>query len=190
MFVELASFAFILTSIYYVFLRRKQIRTPPPTIKGSPFVGVMFQLNFEFLHLTLQKWSQRYGEIFQFKIFGTTFVSLNSCSIIRDTFLKEPAATITAAKPPTFFGKYALDNYSDIAFDTMSKALVKKRKIGYRVINAYSEGLKLREEQITAELRCVMAKVKLQDNRDLDPGIIVEDFLLDLVEILVRCMLY
>lgn len=116
---------------------------------------------------------------------GKKFVSLNSSEVLREAFNQEPNATITAARSPTFYGKYILDNYSDIAFASPNQDWTRRRKLGHQVLRAYGEGLSCVESKIKRNLVSVKEYLRSNENKNLDPSEIVEEFVLNTVEILV-----
>lgn len=79
------------------FLRKNK----PPGPKGWPYFGVTFEVKIAKLHLTLYDWAKQYGDVFQFNMLGQKFICINSVDVLRDTFLKEPNATITGLQLST-----------------------------------------------------------------------------------------
>ncbi|XP_078334324.1 cytochrome P450 2U1-like [Crassostrea virginica] len=156
----------------------------PPGPKGWPLIGILFEFDLPTLHLKLFDWTRKYGEIFQFELLGKKFVSLNSSAVIREAFIEEPNATATAARPPTFYGEYQLDNYADIAFASPNPLWTRRRKLAHQLIRSYGKGLSCIEFQIKRNLVVVKEQIRSHENKTIDPSDIVEEFILNTVEVL------
>lgn len=159
-----------------------------PGPKGWPYIGVVFEVKIATLHLTLYDWAKQYGDVFQFNMLGKKFFCINSVDVLRDTFLKEPNATITANRPPTFIGKYSLSNYADVGFASPSPLWTKRRKLTYQLLHAYGEGLTCLEKQILKNLQILKGEVQSLDGRNAEPNVVVDNFIWNTVEILVRLL--
>jgi hypothetical protein len=138
------------------------------------------------LHLKLYEWTDTYGDIFQFEVLGKKFISLNSSEVLREAFNKEPNATITSFRSPSFGGQYLLDNFADVVTASPSPLWTKRRKLSYQLIRSYGEGLSIIESQIKENLQSMKKDIRSTANRDVDPSSIVEEFILNTVEVLVR----
>lgn len=156
----------------------------PPGPKGWPYFGVTFEAKITKLHLTLYDWAKQYGDVFQFNMLGQKFICINSVDVLRDTFLKEPNATITANRPPTFDGKYSLSNYADVGFASPSPLWTKRRKLTYQLLHAYGGGLTCLEKQILKNLQILKGEVQALDGRNTEPTVVVDNFIWNTVEIL------
>lgn len=165
-------------------------KNKPPGPNGWPYFGVMFKVQIAKLHLTLYDWAKQYGDVFQFDMLGKKFICINSVDVLRDTFLKEPNATITANRPPTFIGKYSLSNYANVAFASPSPLWTKRRKLTYQLLHAYGEGLPCLEKQIMKNLQILKDEVQALAGRNTEPHVVVDNFIWNTLEILVRLLYY
>lgn len=159
-------------------------KNKPPGPNGWPYFGVMFKVQIAKLHLTLYDWAKQYGDVFQFDMLGKKFICINSVDVLRDTFLKEPNATITANRSPTFIGKYSLSNYADVAFASPSPLWTKRRKLTYQLLHAYGEGLTCLEKQIMKNLQILKDEVQALAGRNTEPHVVVDNFIWNTLEIL------
>lgn len=162
--------------------RKRSSQIPGPN--GKPLIGNLLDLNLKSLHIKLFEWSKQYGDIFQFSIFSRKFVVINSSDILREAFLKEPNATIFAARPDLFFAKYFYLN-SDVAFSSLDPTWNKRRKLLHQKLNAYGEGLLNLEKQINRNLTTLMEELQLIEGQSIDPAPMVEDFIYNTIETLV-----
>lgn len=128
----------VITLLYYLFGQRHQRLFPGPS--GVPLFGVTFEVDKYRLHLSLYEWSKKYGDIFQFSVFGKSYVSLNSPEVIREVMGQEPSATVTSSRENTFFGNYIVGEDTDIVFASYSKEWAKRRKIASQIMQIYGEG--------------------------------------------------
>ncbi|XP_061187092.1 cytochrome P450 1A2-like [Saccostrea echinata] len=157
----------------------------PPGPKGWPIVGVVFEVDISKLHLKLYEWAQMYGDIFQFHLLGEKFVVINSIDILRDLFLKEPNATITADRPLTFTGKYAFDDYADVGFSSPSVLCTKRRKLAFQLLHTYGKGLTCLESQILKNLQTFKDDIRSLSGKNIFPVDFVDDFIFNTVEVLI-----
>jgi hypothetical protein len=177
----------IFLCVYYIVQKRNRPTAKvPPGPKSWPVIGILFEFDLPTLHLKLYDWTAKYGDIFQFELLGKKFVSLNSSHILRETFNKEPNATITAARAPTFYGEYQLDNYSDVAFASPNPIWTKRRKLTHQLLRSYGDGLSCIESQIKRSLKSLTKDIRSLESKNVDPSNIVEEFILNTVEVLVK----
>ncbi|XP_048780499.2 uncharacterized protein LOC125683404 [Ostrea edulis] len=176
----------IILSLLYVVRRTGQQKgKAPPGPKGWPVFQIFLESELPTLHLKLYDWTEKYGDIFQFELLGKKFISLNSSEVLREAFNKEPNATITSFRPPTFTGEYQLDNYADVGFSSPDPLWTKRRKLAYQLLRAYGEGLSIIESQVKENLQSMQNAIRSKENKNVDPSSIVEEFILNTVEILV-----
>lgn len=164
----------------------RQTRNEPPGPKGYPFLGVVFEVDVYNLHHKLHEWTKTFGDVYQYQILGQKFVCINSMEILRDTFLKEPNATTTAARPPTFVGRYILDFDTDVVFSSPSTEWSKRRKFIYRLLHSYGVGLDSLEKQVLQNMLTFKKNVRQISERNVNPSSFVEEFVLSTIEFLVN----
>jgi cytochrome P450 len=146
---------------------------------------VIRDLDLASLHLKLYEWSKLFGDIFQFSCLGKKFLVINSSDVLRNLFLKEPNSTITADRPKTFFGNYIYKN-SDVVFASLDHRWARRRKLVYKLVRAYGEGLVGVEKQIRHNLVSLTEDIKVLQNEAVDPNDVVEEFIFNTIEVLVR----
>lgn len=174
----------LLCGIYFLLKRQSSRKNEPPGPKGWPYLGAIFKVEIEKLHFKLYDWSKQYGDVFAFNLLGKRFICINSADILRDTFLKEPNATITANRPPTFVGKYGMSNYADVGFASPSSLWTKRRKLTYQLLHAYGEGLSCLEKQVLKNLQIFKKEIRALAGQNADPHVVVDNFIWNTVEIL------
>lgn len=156
-----------------------------PGPKGYPFFGVIFEVDVTRLHEKLYEWTQQYGDVFQFQMLGKKFFCINSMDVLRETFLQEPCATISASRPPTFVGKYLLRNYADVFLTSPSSLWEKRRKFVQRLLHTCGEGIASLETQVLKNLIHFEEKLRQNISNDVNPFEIVDEFILSTIEVLI-----
>ncbi|XP_062589393.1 cytochrome P450 1A2-like [Saccostrea cucullata] len=157
----------------------------PPGPKEWPIIGSVLDVDISKLHLKLYEWTQLYGDVFQFQLFGQKFVSINSVEILRDLFLKEPNATIASDCPLTFTGKYAYNDYADVGFSSPSVLWTKRRKLAFQLLHTYGKGLTCLEGQILKNLQTFKDNIRVLSGKNIYPVDFVDDFIFSTVEVLI-----
>lgn len=176
---------FVISFLTILISKKCRLKKQFPGPKGTPVIGVIWGLDLASLHLKLYEWSKLYGDIFQFSCLGKKFLVINSSDVLRELFLKEPNSTITADRPETFFGNYIYKN-SDVVFASSDHKWARRRKLMYKLLHAYGEGLVDVERQIRYNLHSLTEEIRLLQNGTIDPSNIVEEFILNTIEVLVR----
>lgn len=176
----------VLTACILIALQSYTVsKDSPPGPKGLPFFGIIFEVNITKLHDKLYECTQQYGDVFQFQMLGKKFLCISSVDILRETFLQEPCATVSANRSPTFTGKYLLKNYSDVVFASPSSLWEKRRKFVHRLLHTYGEGKASLENQIVQTLIPFKEKLRQTSAKDVNPFEIVDEFILSTIEMLI-----
>jgi hypothetical protein len=174
--LEVITVISILILCFYYYWKNSKSNFPGPA--GIPFFGVFFHVDLNHLYLKLYEWSLIYGDIFQFSVFGKSYISVNSVDVVRDILGREPNATIAASREPSFMGEYCLDNYSDIIFASYDKEWIKRRKVCHQLLHTYGDGMYLLEKEILQKLTDMKQFIRENEEKDVDPHDMVEEFLL------------
>ncbi|XP_061190265.1 cytochrome P450 2D3-like [Saccostrea echinata] len=177
----------LIALIYFliILLLRWQKQQPLPGPKGWPVLGVLMELDLIRLYFTFDKWKTLYGDVFQFMCLGRKFVCVNSSDIMRDLLLREPNATKMAGRPDFFFEKYFYMHKKDVAFSSPDQQWAKRRKVLYKMLNAYGEGLVRIEHLIKGNLLAMKEEIDTLEGQSIDPSDLVERFILETIEVLV-----
>ncbi|KAJ8299758.1 hypothetical protein KUTeg_023818 [Tegillarca granosa] len=174
----------LLTLALIVYLKRKKRQNPPPGPAGYPFIGNTFDVDVLRLHLTLTKWAEIYGDIYEVNLFGSTVIVLNSPELIRNAFLTEPNASLFSGRILDSLTFELFHECKDIAFGTYNEPWIKRRKLGHKILKAYGEGMREIEKSVTEELRYVVSKLENYVGKSFDPEVFINDFLNQIVSIL------
>ncbi|XP_048780297.2 cytochrome P450 2C31-like [Ostrea edulis] len=175
--LEVITVCLIVILCIYHYWKSSQCKNNFPGPRCIPFFGVCFNVDLNRLHLKLYEWALLYGDTFKFSVFGKSYISLNSADVVRDVLGHEPNATIAASREPSFFGQYCLENYSDIAFSPNDKEWTMRRKICHQLLHTYGEGMHLLEDEILQKLADMKQFIRENEEKDLDPHDMVEEFL-------------
>jgi hypothetical protein len=175
--LEVITVILILILCFYYYWKNSKCKSNFPGPAGIPLFGVLFKVDLNRLYLKLYDWALIYGDAFQFTVFGKTYISLNSADLVRDVLGHEPTATIASSREPSFLGEYCLENYSDIVFSPNDKEWMRRRKVGHQLLHTYGEGMHLLEEEILQKLADMKQFIRENEETDLDPHDMVEEFL-------------
>jgi hypothetical protein len=175
--LEVISISFILLLWFYHHWKNLAYTNNFPGPVGIPFFGVFFHVDVDRIHLKLYEWATTYGNTVKFSIFGKSYISLNSADVVRDALGNEPSATVASSREPSFFGEYCMENYSGIAFSPNDKEWSRSRKIGHQLIHTYGVGMHLLEDDILQKLADMKLFIRENEENDLDPRDMVEEFL-------------
>lgn len=179
----------ILFVFSYVLFRKNKTTKPPPGPYGYPIVGSTFSVDATKIHISLTELSEIYGDVFQINLFGRKVVVLNSLKTIREAFVNAPNGTIFSNRVKSALTNEMYHDLADILFASYSKEWVKRRKLGYKVIKAYGEGLRDIETNICEQLTQTVADIKKKNGELFDPEDIIDRFLIQLVTILVSIII-
>ncbi|KAI0748083.1 cytochrome P450 [Daedaleopsis nitida] len=89
--------AFLAWAALYAIQGRRRTTLLPPGPRGLPFIGNALQLSLVDSFLQFKEWSERYGSLLYFHIFGREFVVINDLKTALDLF--EQRSGIYATKP-------------------------------------------------------------------------------------------
>ena len=78
----------LLTVIFLWFVTRPKNTCTAPAIPGLPLVGNAHQLDNNNLHKSLTNLVNKYGDVFQFSMFGKRFLVINSPSTAYEAMVK------------------------------------------------------------------------------------------------------
>ncbi|KAJ8298758.1 hypothetical protein KUTeg_022818 [Tegillarca granosa] len=168
------SFAILAVLLLFSCILFRKKRTKPPGPYGYPIVGSTFSVDATKIHLSLTDLAEKYGDVFEINLFGRTVVVLNSLKAIREAFVNEPNGTIFSdrVKSPLTYEMY--HGLADIVFASYSKVWVKRRKLGYKLIKAYGEGMKNIETNISEQVKQTVGDIKDKHGELFDPEDIID----------------
>ena len=61
----------VIISVVCVFLFRRKSGLDLPGPSGLPVIGSLLSIDPEHLHVTIDDWARKYGDIYKFKLLGT-----------------------------------------------------------------------------------------------------------------------
>ena len=111
------------------------IEIPGP--KPWPLIGNLLDVNLRGLHPSAFRLAELYGPIFRIKLLGRNIVIINDADLERKAFASTKYGDIFNDRLYSFFGKYLLFGYSDIAFANETKKTMAKRKLFRRSLKFY-----------------------------------------------------
>ena len=84
-------------ALIFIFILRKRHYVPKRSSKGMaipeppalPFIGHSLSEDLRNLHFSCEKYAEKYGKLFQLRIFGKTLVVINDSKLVRKAFASE-----------------------------------------------------------------------------------------------------
>ncbi|KAJ8298666.1 hypothetical protein KUTeg_022726, partial [Tegillarca granosa] len=158
----------ILSLTFFVMLKRKKRRNPSPGPAVYSVIGNTFDVDGSKIHNKLTHWAEMYGDIYEVNLFGSTVVVLNSPEIIRKAFLTEPNATLFSGRLEGSLTNEIFYQTKDIAFGPYSEPLIKRRKLGHKILKAYGAGIKeIENRNLTSQGTLLIAIPILLERKDV-----------------------
>ncbi|XP_064617016.1 steroid 17-alpha-hydroxylase/17,20 lyase-like [Liolophura sinensis] len=167
LFIAIIVLATTLLLIYY-FTKPKRTYSYPPGPKGLPIIGSVLDVSPTHLHVSLTEFGKTYGDLFSVNLLGNRVVVLNSVEVIREAFFTEEYGAVFAGRPFSFLGKYTDNNCSSFSFMSTCKIWQRLRKIVYKTINMYGDGVQEAENNILEELHNVIQWIEERSKTPID----------------------
>ena len=135
-----------------------------------PFFGHALFMDLRNLHLTFAKYAEKYGRIFQVKIFGQTVVVLNDHKLVRKAFANDYYGDVFNDRPASFVGKYVGFGYRNISFGQCDKRTLTLRKMLHKGLKVFGEGVTEFEQHVQDELTRLVNEIHALRGEDFCLG--------------------
>lgn len=189
--VAITSTMYLTIMLFVIFLyfyqhyrKRRPNGLQPPGPKGLPFLGNIFDIKRENVHLSIDQLFKQYGSVFQLNFPSERFIVLNSPDAFRAAFLIDPAATYFSDRPPLFAGKKFFCNQNDIVWSRSGYHQTKLRNITHRLLRTYGEGINHMERIVEIEIRETMVNFENMNSASFDPSLDIHTFVCNTICVL------
>lgn len=171
--------------LVYYFTRPKGTYSYPPGPKGLPIIGSVLDVSPTHIHVSLTEFGKKHGDLFSVNLLGNRVVVLNSVDVIREAFFTDENGAVFAGRPFSFLGKYTDDNCSSFSFMSTCKIWQRLRKLVYKTINMYGDGVQEAENNILEELRYVIQWIEDRNKAPIDMADVIVPSLANIMTYLV-----
>ncbi|XP_006200611.1 cytochrome P450 2J2-like isoform X2 [Vicugna pacos] len=153
------------------FIRKRHPKNYPPGPLRLPFVGHLFHLDFENVHLSLQRFVKKYGNVFRLEVGDFSSVVITGLPLIKEAFVHQ--GQNFANRPVTPFIERVFKNKGLI----MSNGQVWKeqRRFALMTLKNFGLGKKSLEERIQEEARYLTQAIGEEDGQPFDPNIKIKN---------------
>nr|XP_010986864.2 cytochrome P450 2J2-like isoform X1 [Camelus dromedarius] len=153
------------------FIRKRRPKNYPPGPLRLPFVGHLLHLDFENVHLSLQRFVKKYGNVFRLEVGDFSSVVITGLPLIKEAFVHQ--GQNFANRPVTPFIERVFKNKGLI----MSNGQVWKeqRRFALMTLRNFGLGKKSLEECIQEEARYLTQAVGEVAGQPFDPNIKIKN---------------
>ncbi|XP_045157633.2 cytochrome P450 2B19-like [Mercenaria mercenaria] len=172
----------ILSLICYLWIKQNNSNIPGPT--GLPFLGSVFSVNPEKMHLSFYKWALKYGTIFKIRICGKTIIVLNDFDLVRKVFAEKEQIEYFNDRSETFVGKFAVYETSDIVLSlNNNQKFVLLKRLLQKCLKRQSQTGGFRNS-FNEEMERLVEKIEQYDGKEFELKPFIRHSLANLVSIL------
>ena len=166
-FTALTAITAVLLGIYWMWKSRAWVSIKLPGPKPAPLIGNILELDTKRPYITIEKWRKEHGEVFKFRLLGSTIVVLASYEAIYEALVKRK--NDFAGRPKLFRFGFLSNNYQDLGFDSPNPKWTQLRKSLTKYMKMYDTGLH-RLENITNEvIKGLVQEIKDLNGSAFDP---------------------
>ncbi|KAL3870423.1 hypothetical protein ACJMK2_038491 [Sinanodonta woodiana] len=174
----------ILVTLYvlYSYITRVKYNCPGPS--NWPVFGCLFQLESSRLHLSFDRWAQKFGPIIHCKMASTNVYVISCPRLIKKAFADKGYSDILNDRPDTFLAKYIMDDSKGVIFGKYGPTFIRLRKTMYNGLKMYGVGVQQFESMAHKELDKLVQIISDLEGKDFDPKPLLSRSLASLIGIL------
>ncbi|KAL3870413.1 hypothetical protein ACJMK2_038481 [Sinanodonta woodiana] len=174
----------ILVTLYvlYSYITRVKYNCPGPS--NWPVFGCLFQLESSRLHFSFDRWAKKFGPIIVCKMASTYVYVISSPRLIKKAFGEKGYSDVLNDRPDTFYAKYIMDDSKGVIFGKYGPTFIRLRKIMYKGLKMYGEGVQQFESIAHKELDQLIKSISDLGGKDFDPNPFLSRSLANIIGIL------
>ncbi|CAO2588150.1 Cytochrome P450 2J4 [Lemmus lemmus] len=158
----LAAVTFLFLADY---LKNRRPKNYPPGPKGLPFVGSIFQLDFEKPHLSIQPFVKKYGNIFSLNLGDVSSVFITGLPLIKEVFTHMEENILTRPVTPTR-ERICINN--GLVFSS-GQTWKEQRRFALMTLRNFGLGKKSLEQRMQEEARYLVEAIKEEEGQPFNP---------------------
>ncbi|KAL3870431.1 hypothetical protein ACJMK2_038499 [Sinanodonta woodiana] len=174
----------ILVTLYvlYPYITRVKYNCPGPS--NWPVFGCLFQLEFSRLHFSFDRWAKKFGPILFCKMASKNVYVISSPRLIKKAFAEKGYSDVLNDRTDTFYAKYIMDDSKGVIFGKYGPTFIRLRKIMYKGLKMYGEGVHQFESIAQKELDKLTKSISDLGGKDVDPKPFLSRSLANIIGIL------
>ncbi|XP_051020359.1 cytochrome P450 2J6 isoform X2 [Acomys russatus] len=158
----LAGFTFLLLAGYF---KNRRPKNCPPGPWGLPFVGNIFQLDFEQPHLSIQLLVKKYGNIFSLNLGYLTSVVITGLPLIKEVFTHMEQNIMNR---PVTLVQERISNKNGLIFSS-GQTWKEQRRFALMTLRNFGLGKKSLEQRIREEAHHLVEAIAEEGGQPFDP---------------------
>ncbi|KAK3589266.1 hypothetical protein CHS0354_008330 [Potamilus streckersoni] len=172
----------VILFVLYSYIASLKNLAPGPS--GWPVVGCLFEIEPGSLHFSFDRWAKKYGPLILCKMAAINLFVISCPRLIKKAFAEKGYSDILNDRQDTFFAKYIMDDSKGVIFGKYGQTFIRLRKIMYKGLNLYGEGVQQFENMAYKELERLMKSITDLGGRDVDPKELLSHSLANMIGIL------
>ncbi|XP_049664379.1 cytochrome P450 2J2 [Accipiter gentilis] len=147
------------------YMKRRKPKNFPPSPLSLPFLGHIYMMNFTNPQITVQKLTEKYGDIFSIQMGSTSFVFINGLRMIKEVLVNQ--AENFMERPEIPIDK---EIFSKLGLVSSSGHLWKQqRRFTLTTLRNFGLGKRPLEERIQEECRCLVDAFRDEQGNPFNP---------------------
>ncbi|XP_029417535.1 cytochrome P450 2J3 isoform X2 [Nannospalax galili] len=147
------------------FLKSRRPKSYPPGPRRLPFVGNLFQLDFEQSHLSIQQFVKKYGNVFSLDFGGISSVVVTGLPLIKEVFTHMDENFLN--RPVTFIRERIFNNSGLIMSN--GQTWKEQRRFALMTLRSFGLGKKSLEQRIQEEAHYLVEAIGEEKGQPFNP---------------------
>ncbi|XP_049992354.1 cytochrome P450 2J4 [Alexandromys fortis] len=158
----LAAVTFLFLADY---LKNRHPKNYPPGPRGLPFVGSIFQLDFEKPHLSIQPFVKKYGNIFSLNLGDVNSVMITGLPLIKEVFTHMEENIL---KRPITRTRERISSNNGLVFSS-GQTWKEQRRFALMTLRNFGLGKKSLEQRMQEEAQYLVEAIKEEKGQPFNP---------------------
>ncbi|KAM9239402.1 cytochrome P450 2J2 [Leptosomus discolor] len=156
---------FIVFLLVADYMKRRKPKHFPPSPFSLPFVGHIHLMNFTDPHITVQKYTEKYGNIFSMQMGSTSFVFINGLRMIKEVLVNQGENFMDRPDIPV-----DREVFSKMGLVSSNGHLWKQqRRFTLTTLRNFGLGKRSLEERIQEECQCLVDVIGEEQGNPFNP---------------------